>query len=81
MSRKIYLVKKDPTCKKENIEWLQPTGREFFKFLASPESKGRYFIRLRDDVSFECDDIFIEANNMTIEQMKNMDVSKRSTAG
>jgi len=67
MSRKIYLVKKDPKCKKENVEWLQPTGRDFFKFLASPESKGRYFIRLRDDVSFECDDIFIEA---TLEQYK-----------
>lgn len=61
MNRKIYLVKKDPTCKKADIEWLQLSGREFFRFLRSSESQGRYFIRLRDDISFECDDIYIEA--------------------
>lgn len=60
MSKKIYLVRKDPTCKKENSEWLQLTGREFFAFTKSPEGKGRYFIRLYDDLSYECDDIYIE---------------------
>ena len=71
MSRKIYLVKKDPTCKTEDIEWLLPTGKEFFKFLKSPEGKERYFIRLRDDISFECDDIFIEATLQQYRQWRS----------
>lgn len=61
MSKKIYFVKKDPTCKKEDIEWLQLSGREFYSFTCSPQGKDRYFITLKDDIDYECDEIHIEA--------------------
>ncbi len=61
MNRKIYLVKKDPTCKKADIEWLQLSGREFYAFTRSPQGKDRFFITLKDDIDYECDEIHIEA--------------------
>lgn len=61
MAGTIYLVKKDPVSSKENVEWIQMDGREFYQFIHSPEGRGRYFIHLTDDVSFEADEIYIEA--------------------
>ena len=61
MNKKVYLVKKDPTCRKEEIEWRQLSGREFYAFVRSPQGKGRYFINLNDDIDYECDEIHIEA--------------------
>ena len=61
MKQTIYLVKKDPESFGSEVEWLQFTGKEFYDFTHSQEGKGRYFIRLTDDVSYECPEIFIEA--------------------
>ena len=61
MNQTIYLVKKDPAATGSKVEWLQLTGREFYSFIHSPEGKNRYFIRLTDDISYECPEIFIEA--------------------
>lgn len=61
MGKTIYLVKKDPDCKKEHVEWIQMSGKEFYQFIHSQNGKGRYFIHLTDDVSYEADEIYIEA--------------------
>ena len=61
MAKTIYLVKKNPESKKENTEWMQMSGEEFYRFTRSEEGKGRYFIHLTDDVGYEADEIYIEA--------------------
>ena len=61
MAKTIYLVKKNPESKKENTEWIQMSGEEFYRFTHSEEGKGRYFIHLTDDVGYEADEIYIEA--------------------
>lgn len=47
MYKKFY-VKSNPNAHKEDIEWIEMTGREFYKFIKSPENKGRYFIDFED---------------------------------
>ena len=61
MRQKIYLVKKDPSTTGSSIEWRQLTREQFTAFTKSPAGKGRYFIRLTDDIDYECPEIFIEA--------------------
>ena len=61
MAKTIYLVKKNPESTKENTEWMQMSGEEFYRFTHSEEGKGRYFIHLTDDVGYEADEIYIEA--------------------
>lgn len=41
---KRYFRKKDPACRPEEIEWIEMTGKEFYRFINSPEGKSRYFI-------------------------------------
>lgn len=41
---KRYFRKKNPNCKQEEIEWIEMTGREFYRFVRAPENKNRYFI-------------------------------------
>lgn len=62
MSKTIYLVKKNPGDHCDYPEWLQMDGRQFHTFIHSAEGKGRYFIHLMDDISFEPDEIYIEAS-------------------
>lgn len=47
---KRYFRKKDPTCKPENIQWIEMTGSEFYRFVNSQEGHGRYFIDMGDVV-------------------------------
>ena len=61
MAKTIYLVKKNSESKKENTEWMQMSGEEFYRFTHSEEGRGRYFIHLTDDVGYEADEIYIEA--------------------
>ena len=49
---KRYFRMKDPKCKPEQIEWIEMTGREFYRFVNSPEGRGRHFIDM-DDVVLE----------------------------
>lgn len=62
MAKTIYLVKKDPESSRENTEWIQMNGKEFYQFIHSTEGKRRYFIHLTDDISYEADEIYIEAS-------------------
>ena len=62
MGKTTYLVKKDPNSTKEKVEWLLLSGKEFYEFVSSPEGKGRRFIQLVDDISYECEEIIIEAS-------------------
>jgi len=41
---KRYFRKKDPMCKTEDIEWIEMSGKEFYRFVNSPEGQGRHFI-------------------------------------
>ena len=59
--KNIYLVKKDPNCKKEDIEWRTLDAVEFRAFTRSEEGRGRHFIRLPDETG-ESGSIIIEAN-------------------
>ena len=49
---KRYFRMKDPRCKPNEIEWIEMTGTEFYRFVNSPEGCGRYFIDM-DDVVLE----------------------------
>lgn len=61
MNQKIYLVKKDPNTTGKDVQWEQLSREQFYQFIKSPEGKGRRFIRLTDDIDFECPEIYIEA--------------------
>lgn len=56
----IYLVKKNPRAKVP--EWIWMDGKTFYAFIHSEEGKRRHFIRLADDIDFECDEIYIEGS-------------------
>lgn len=47
---KRYFRMKEPGCEPEEIEWIEMTGREFYRFVNSPEGQGRYFIDMNDVV-------------------------------
>lgn len=73
MAKTIYLVKKNPESKKENTEWMQMSGEEFYRFTRSEEGKGRYFIHLTDDIGYEADEIYIEAGYEEFRSWKQED--------
>lgn len=45
-----YFIKKDPSA--QIPEWIEMSGREFYRFTRSPEGRGRYFIDF-DDYAIE----------------------------
>lgn len=45
-----YFRMKDPKCSPEEIEWIEMTGKEFYRFVNSPEGQGRHFINMGDVV-------------------------------
>ena len=49
---KRYFRMKDPKCRREEVEWIEMTGSEFYRFVNSPEGQGRHFIDM-DDVVLE----------------------------
>ncbi len=61
MANKIFLVRKDPMSSRENVEWRQVNGREFYRLTSGKEGERRHFIHLTDDISYEASEIFIEA--------------------
>ena len=63
-----FLIWKDASCNGKNIEWVELTLPEFKQFKHSPESRGRYFIKLGNEVCPEADFVEIEA---TYEQYQN----------
>lgn len=56
-----YLRWKDPDCNGKNIEWEEMSKNEFFEFIKSEQSKGRYFIKLDNDICFDADVVYLEA--------------------
>lgn len=62
MSKK-YLVWKNHSTANAKIDWIEMNGFDFYKFIRSPEAKGRYFIRMQNLLEDSSDDtITIEAN-------------------
>lgn len=47
---KRYFRLKNPKCKPEKVEWIEMTGKEFYRFVNSPEGQGRHFIDMGDVV-------------------------------
>ena len=50
---KRYFRKKDPCCGAAENEWIEMTGREYYRFIKAPENKGRWFIDM-GNVVLEC---------------------------
>ena len=48
-----YFRLKVPKYMSEEIEWIEMTGKEFYRFVKSPEGQGRHFIDM-GDVVLEC---------------------------
>ena len=63
-----YLRWKDADCNGENIEWEAMSGKSFFAFLNSEQGRGRYFVKLGNDICPEADVIFIEARKEQYEE-------------
>lgn len=59
---KRYFRMKDPRCKPEQIEWIEMTGREFHRFVTSPEGRNRHFI--------DMDDVVLEASEFEVRRFK-----------
>ena len=57
-----YFRKNDPKCGQEEIEWIEMSGKEFYRFVKSPEGHGRYFI--------DMDDVVLEATEAEYHQYK-----------
>ena len=49
---KRFYRKKDPNCETSKTELIEMSGSEFYQFIRTPESKGRFFIDM-DDVVLE----------------------------
>ena len=48
-----YFRKKDPLTEGSDICWIEMSGKEFYRFVNSPEAEGRYFICFDDDIVIE----------------------------
>ena len=57
-----YFVKQDPSVPENFIVWLKMNGQEFYRFITSPEGRGRYFV--------DMDDIVIEASKEQYEDWR-----------
>ena len=68
MAKASYWIWKDPSAPKTPDNWEKLSAKAYREFLQSPESEGRYFIRLGDDLHDNSEVIFIEA---TCEQYKD----------
>ena len=58
MKKKIYLAKANH--KTANHKLIEISGSEFYRIVSDLEGERRYFIRLTDDLDFECAEILIE---------------------
>lgn len=58
---KRYFVWKNPACNGEDVEWVELTGKEFFRLVNQRKNKRRRFIVMGNDICPEADMIYIEA--------------------
>lgn len=75
---KRYFRMKDPRCKPNEIEWIEMTGNEFYRFVNSPEGRGRHFIDM-DDVVLEASEF--EARSFKAEKTTATTYRPRRMAG
>lgn len=47
---KKFFRKKDPTCNSKDIEWIEMSGNEFYRFVTSTEGEKHHFIDMGDVV-------------------------------
>lgn len=62
MTKKVYLVRKDPLGPPTEDNWIRMSGKEFHDCQKRGGFKKRYFIRMGDDFHEDSDTIYIEAN-------------------
>lgn len=60
MSKQFY-VWKDRNCNGIDPEWVQLTGREYFRFIKDPANKGRHFVLLDNGGDSDAGIIYMEA--------------------
>ena len=74
---KIYLVKNTQATEAMN-EWIEMNGSDFYKFIKSPEAKGRYFIKLPSlSVDSGDDTIVIESSKVKYVEWRKEERRKR----
>lgn len=74
---KQFFIWKDPACNGINPEWIQLSGREYYRFVKDPANQQRRFIVLGDDGDMEAGTIVLEA---TPEEHRIWRNEKRATA-
>lgn len=47
---KRYFRKRDPAAQESNLEWIEMSGQEFYRFITSPAGRGCFFIDMEDVV-------------------------------
>ena len=67
---RMFLVWKDKDCNGIDPEWIEMTGKEFYRFTSRPENAGRRFIVLDDRFNEGADIITIEANEEEYQKWK-----------
>lgn len=67
---RMFLVWKDKDCNGINPEWIEMTGKEFYRFTSKPENARRRFIVLDDRFNEGADIITIEANEEEYQKWK-----------
>lgn len=74
---KQFFIWKDPACNGINPEWIQLSGREYYRFVKDPANQQRRFIVLGDDGDMEAGTIVLEATPEAHRIWRN---EKRATA-
>lgn len=67
---KKYYIWNDPSCKGINIAWKELSGKEFLAMVKRPENKGRWFIRLGNEVCPDADIIILEVTEAEYDAWK-----------
>ena len=73
MSNQFY-VWKDRNCNGIDPEWVQLTGREYFRFINDPANKGRCFVMLGNGGDSDAGVIYMEA---TPEAYRKWDIERQ----
>lgn len=63
MKKKIYLArdnKTDRAFEEKGKRLIEISGEKFYELVTALSGRKRYFIRLTDDIDFECAEIFAE---------------------
>ncbi|MBE6910607.1 MAG: hypothetical protein E7422_03535 [Ruminococcaceae bacterium] len=58
--KKRFYIKKNPSAQGNDIEWIELSKQAFTAFLASPESKGRYFVNMGNAILEASEEAYLD---------------------